>query len=291
MVPARLAAAMESPGAPPHVHAARPVTVPAYARDAPGAKGPRLEQVPLLSVQAIVALLLLALVFAVVILPSLIGFVQFAMGRAAEPDPASVGAEILWLNVAFQVLFLALVPLAYVRLVRPRDRVFRALGMHIDARTILHLLLGAGAAVAALIGLGLVLFALQEMRLFEEDPSVLVEELERVVRANPEFVLLLPLAAGITEEIFFRGLLQPRVGLVASSLLFGLVHVGYGTWVQVVAPVVLGFFFGLLYKWTRSLWTAISAHFCFDFIQFALLFFVDEGSEPSMELFLSTGFL
>lgn len=283
---------MEPRRAPTNVYGARPVVPPEYARAAADdRRGPRLEQVPLFSARAMLAIALMALVVLVVLLPALLGFIAFVQGRAEQPDPAAVRADLLWLNVAFQVLLFGVVPVVYVMLVRPRQRVWGALGLGVNRWTPIQVVLGIGVSIGALIVLGLVLFALEQLGLFSEDPSVLVEELERVVRENPHFVLILPLVAGVTEEIFFRGLLQRRIGLVASSLLFGLVHVGYGTWVQVVAPVVLGFFFGLLYRWTRSLWTAISAHFCFDFIQFALLFFVDEGSEPSMATLLSTRFL
>ncbi len=37
-------------------------------------------------------------------------------------------------------------------------------------------------------------------------------------------VVVLALASGLGEEAFFRGALQPRVGLVLASLLFGLAH-------------------------------------------------------------------
>ena len=36
--------------------------------------------------------------------------------------------------------------------------------------------------------------------------------------------LLLAVLSGVAEETLFRGMLQPRVGLVAASLLFGLAH-------------------------------------------------------------------
>ena len=36
--------------------------------------------------------------------------------------------------------------------------------------------------------------------------------------------VLLAFASGLAEEMFFRGALQPRVGLVWASLLFGLLH-------------------------------------------------------------------
>lgn len=47
---------------------------------------------------------------------------------------------------------------------------------------------------------------------------------ELLGRLTPSSVALLALASGIGEEAFFRGALQPRVGLVAASILFGLAH-------------------------------------------------------------------
>jgi uncharacterized protein len=71
--------------------------------------------------------------------------------------------------------------------------------------------------------------------------------------------------------VFFRGLLQPRVGLVASSALFGIVHGAYATWLQLVVPALAGLLLGYLYLRTRDLWAPIAAHFMFNFVQFVLI--------------------
>ncbi|MDD5503286.1 MAG: hypothetical protein PHH26_07480, partial [Candidatus Thermoplasmatota archaeon] len=46
------------------------------------------------------------------------------------------------------------------------------------------------------------------------------------------------LSAAITEETFFRGFLQNRIGLIAASILFGFAHIGYGTVAQIVFPFI-----------------------------------------------------
>jgi len=43
-------------------------------------------------------------------------------------------------------------------------------------------------------------------------------------RLSPAECVLLAGLSGVAEEAFFRGVLQPRVGLLAASLLFGLAH-------------------------------------------------------------------
>jgi len=72
----------------------------------------------------------------------------------------------------------------------------------------------------------------------------------------------LAFASGVAEEAFFRGALQPRVGLVAASLLFGLCHVPVR---RALLPwtafaVVLGFGLGALFEATGSLLAPVSLH-------------------------------
>lgn len=54
----------------------------------------------------------------------------------------------------------------------------------------------------------------------------LVDELAPVLQGlRPLDALVLALSSGLAEEALFRGALQPWLGLVPASLLFGLVHV------------------------------------------------------------------
>ena len=75
-------------------------------------------------------------------------------------------------------------------------------------------------------------------------------------------LVLVSIMSGVGEEAFFRGALQPEIGLVASSLLFGVLHVGpdrrYLVWT--VWAVGAGFLFGLLYLWTGGILAPVTAH-------------------------------
>ena len=64
-------------------------------------------------------------------------------------------------------------------------------------------------------------------------------------------VMVLAVCSGISEEIFFRGVLLHDVGLAASSVLFGLLH-PLGT-AYVLWATAAGAGFGLLYLATGSL--------------------------------------
>jgi len=73
---------------------------------------------------------------------------------------------------------------------------------------------------------------------------------------------LLAVVSGIAEEAFFRGALQPQVGLVAASLLFGAAHFvprrDLLPWT--VFAVAAGFLLGWLFDATGSLVAPIVAH-------------------------------
>ncbi len=75
-------------------------------------------------------------------------------------------------------------------------------------------------------------------------------------------LVLVSVMSGVGEEALFRGALQPEIGLVASSLLFGALHVGpdrrYLVWT--LWAVAAGFLFGLLYLWTGGLLAPVTAH-------------------------------
>ncbi len=90
------------------------------------------------------------------------------------------------------------------------------------------------------------------------------------------------LAAGVVEELFFRGFLQPRVGIGASTVLFVGAHLAYGEPFMLFGISLLSLFYAWLAVWRRSVWAAMAAHFVFDAVQLlvvipAALRVYDEG--------------
>jgi membrane protease YdiL (CAAX protease family) len=82
-------------------------------------------------------------------------------------------------------------------------------------------------------------------------------------------VLVLAVCSGISEEIFFRGVLMHDVGLVASSVLFGLLHplgMAYVLW-----ATAAGAGFGVLYLATGSLIAPALAHGTYNLIALGYL--------------------
>lgn len=73
---------------------------------------------------------------------------------------------------------------------------------------------------------------------------------------------LLALASGLAEEMFFRGALQAKVGIVWASLAFGAAHFlprrELVLWSAYA--VVMGLGLGALYDWTGQLAAPVAAH-------------------------------
>ena len=83
--------------------------------------------------------------------------------------------------------------------------------------------------------------------------------------------LAISLSAGVVEEAFFRGFLQPRAGIAFSSFLFVIAHAGYDQPFMLVGLTFLSLFLAFLVKWRQSLWPAIIAHFLFDAVQLLIV--------------------
>ena len=92
-------------------------------------------------------------------------------------------------------------------------------------------------------------------------------------------LFVLAAIAGISEEILFRGLIQPWIenswgmmaGLLVSSLIFGLVHAA--TFLYFIMATAVSIYLGLYldYDGTRNLLTPIIIHGLYDFFAFVVI--------------------
>lgn len=151
--------------------------------------------------------------------------------------------------------------------------------------------LGAWMAVlGVLLTLGLALWALGgEDALPQEPPTVI----PWIAGLSIWLRLAVSLSAGVVEETFFRGFLQPRVGIALSSLLFVLAHASYEQPLMLVGVGLLSLAYGFLVRWRQSIWAAIAAHALFDSIQLlvvipAALGVLPEGGAGTLATALTT---
>jgi membrane protease YdiL (CAAX protease family) len=149
----------------------------------------------------------------------------------------------------------------------------RQLGL--ATRPLRELALGTGLGLLAwpalLFGLLLVaglMVALGAQNMLPQEPPALIVW----IAGLPVGVkVAVALSAGVVEEAFFRGFLQPRVGIGVSSLLFVLAHLSYDQPFMLVGITFLSLFFAGLVWWRQSIWPAIAAHFLFDAVQLLFL--------------------
>ena len=131
--------------------------------------------------------------------------------------------------------------------------------------------LGLGAAgLLALVNYAVLRLApaIQPVRAIRRLYREMLRPLFATVR--PLEVVGVSLAAGVGEELLFRGAVQAEFGLVVASVLFGLAHIGgrssviFGLWVA-----VMGFGLGGLAHLAGGLLAPIVAHAAYDAVAHA----------------------
>jgi len=75
------------------------------------------------------------------------------------------------------------------------------------------------------------------------------------------------LSAMTIEEAFFRGWLQKRVGLLASTILFALAHSGLGQPLLLIGVFIISLIIGFTFYRTKNLIPGVIAHGIFDAVQ------------------------
>ena len=68
--------------------------------------------------------------------------------------------------------------------------------------------------------------------------------------------------AGLGEELLFRGVIQAKLGIVAASIIFGLLH--FITPAYCIIATIMGFYIGFLYQYYDSLLVPVQLHFVYD---------------------------
>ncbi|HKI86641.1 MAG TPA: CPBP family intramembrane glutamic endopeptidase [Thermoanaerobaculia bacterium] len=160
------------------------------------------------------------------------------------------------------------------------DRLGEELGLGVMAG------IGAWAVVLlALVVIAGLILALGGRKILPQQPPSLIywiAGLPLVVR------LAASVSAGLVEETFFRGFLQPRIGIALSTAFFVLAHASYGEPFMFVGITLLSLLYAFLVKWRRNIWPAIVAHAIFDGVQltvvipFALRYVGQHGRELKM---------
>jgi membrane protease YdiL (CAAX protease family) len=193
-----------------------------------------------------------------------------SLGRTDAPPPQE---GPLWGLFALHALF-ALFLVVWVLLGYDAGQRANELGLQTPRPGVeigLGLAAGLGAwlaVIASLVVVGLTLVALGRDDLLPAEPPTVVPWIASLPVA---LRLGVSLSAGLFEELFFRGFLQTRSGVVVSTALFVLAHSSYQQPLMLVGISMLSLIFAALVWWRRNLLAAIVAHAVFDAVQLLIV--------------------
>jgi membrane protease YdiL (CAAX protease family) len=119
----------------------------------------------------------------------------------------------------------------------------------------------------ALLGVLIVMSLVFTMLGFNDEAKV-----ADVANGLPLSVLAIAvLVAPISEELFFRGFLSTRIGIIPSALIFGLLHVAYGSVVEITGAFLIGIVFALTFQKSKSIIPVIVIHLVYNLISLSVI--------------------
>ena len=207
------------------------------------------------------------------VVPLILAFMTLALffgSQAFNTNDLESGTGISVEQLLLQaVIFLACALLGVGYPMRRSERKTLArLGLRLLKREDWLFGLGIGTALLILTQLGSILWQLfLPMEEFAEQ-SAFARDITTLFSSLPLILLLATLTA-LSEEILFRGALQPVFGLLATSVFFALSHTQYGYTPALIFLFVVGAGLGFLRE-RYSTSAAIIAHFAYNFLQLSL---------------------
>ncbi len=128
--------------------------------------------------------------------------------------------------------------------------------------------------VEFVVAVAWMLIAPEQAELIGEISEMMLGELDSLGK-----ILLLSLLSSVSEEVLFRGALQPRLGIALSSVLFAVTHLQYAISPATLVVLLIGFVLGLLRRYFGT-WAAILTHFCYNFGLMLLAMIARQFVEP-----------
>lgn len=217
---------------------------------------------------------LVALVFALYLLG--IQFVNFILSGGLSGVAESFEGGLSGWDLVINALPLLIIPLAGVGLGLRRSlpQTLQRLGLQMPSLE--GIAIAFGITIGLLMFVGTVSLVWQQLvseETFEEQTEAsdaLTESIDTVWLA-----FLLALTAAVSEEIAFRGALQPVFGFWPTALLFALTHAQYTLTPAALIILAVAVVFGWI-RWRFSTTVAIFTHFFYNFIPLALSTMVSE---------------
>ncbi len=142
-----------------------------------------------------------------------------------------------------------------------REIGFKEINLKLLFKDILYVILGF---ILTLIVLNLINLIIIKTNMIKDDTHKVTEIIQKQSFGD---LIIMCYLAGVVEEIFFRGFLQNKIGLIPSTILFTYLHMGYGSIVEIIGVFIISIILGLIYKISgKRIYPVILIHFFFDLI-------------------------
>ncbi|ASU33155.1 CPBP family intramembrane glutamic endopeptidase [Mucilaginibacter xinganensis] len=206
-------------------------------------------------------ILIIGVLIAFLYYPS-VGFVTFK-GAGYTVNTLFISRLFIWLEVALLYFYARLVEKENFLLWPDTKQAFWFYPASFGALYLLTI----GAGIISKIPM---LFGLHDNR------QIMLYMLSVVNKSWP-LLIFSAVTAGFTEEMIFRGYLLPRLELlfknkympvIISSLMFGLIHFRYQSYIEVIFATLFGVVFAIHYQWYRNIRVLIFTHACVDLVSF-----------------------
>ncbi len=179
----------------------------------------------------------------------------------------------IWMLIVPQIIILV-ISTVWI-LIFPNDNILKFL-------TVKPILILYGLGIAFLLafsGFGFYKFAKvfqEKNKMFANLVFYFENALSPVIKLlNPLDIFLVSSISGFCEEVFFRGLLTIKCGIIVSSLIFGFLHIPSGkdgkVWIYAIWATLSGAFLAYLFLYFNNLWITIVAHIVNNIIGMFLL--------------------
>jgi len=191
----------------------------------------------------------------------LIGFTMF--GESPEE------LQISELDIITQDLLLIVIALVGIGIFIRRNPEECIKRLKLTIPTPKHIIIGI-----ALIPIFFILATAFEYIIYYFNPESLaeIEKITEMMFSNMTllFAITASIAAGVSEEILFRGAIQPRFGIPFTAFLFAVVHIQYSALWVLIELFIIGILLGLLKRKTNTT-TCIITHAGYNFVVFLSL--------------------
>lgn len=85
-------------------------------------------------------------------------------------------------------------------------------------------------------------------------------ELNPLLFSMPLLYICILIFGAFFEELFFRAFLTDKFGIIFSSIIFGIMHFSYGSYVQIIGSIILGIILAYVWKKTRNFYIVYFGH-------------------------------